>query len=296
MISLKDPRLLKKGNTLVQYLKNIANSKPLSSKREVELAERIKAGDEPARLELAQANLLFVVSIAQQYRNRGLTLAELISAGNVGLMTAVDRFDGARGYKFITYAVWWIRQAIQIALVDESHLVRLPRERLELIEKVTRASRKLEQASGGVPSAEAVAAELKLEIDEAQGVISSGRPMRLLDNPILPDQEDDKTLLDMLTDESIPPADEHFLRQESYDMLERLVGALDGRERKIMRLYFGLDSGIFMNLEEIGGEMNLTRERIRQLKERALSKLHNPGFIARVLGIKRPAAKKPAVK
>lgn len=293
---MKDPRLLKKGNTMVQYLKNIANSKPLSREREVELAKRIKAGDEPARLELARANLLFVVSIAQQYRNRGLTLAELISAGNVGLMTAVDRFDGARGNKFITYAVWWIRQAIQIALVDESHLVRLPRERLELIEKVTRASRKLEQASGGVPSAAALAEELGLKVEEVQEAVPNGRPMRWLDKPILPDQEDDKTLLDMLVDESTPLADERVLRQNNYEVLERLVGALDGRERKIMRLYFGLDSGIFMNLEEIGDEMNLTRERIRQLKDRALSKLHNPGFIARVLGIKRPVIKRSAVR
>ena len=290
------PLPLKKGRALAQYLEEIVGSKPLSRAREVKLAERIKAGDEGARQELARANLLFVISIAQQYRNHGLTLAELISAGNVGLMIAVDRFNGARGNKFITYAVWWIRQAIQMALVDESHLVRLPRERLKLIENVTRASRKLEQTNSQVPSAEAVAEELGLvEIEEVREVMSRGR-MRLLDNPILRDQEDDKTLLDVLADESASPADELVLRQESYDLLERLVGALDQRERKIVRLYFGLDSRIFMNLEDIGAEMGITRERVRQLKVRALRKLHHTGFVARVLGIKKSAAKKPAVR
>ncbi|MFY9493399.1 MAG: sigma-70 family RNA polymerase sigma factor [Minisyncoccia bacterium] len=280
MVSLAQTRL-EKEDALTQYLKEITSSKPLPREREAELAKRIQAGDEVARQELAEANLLFVVSVAKQFQNRGLTLAELISAGNLGLMTAVDRFDGQLGNKFITYAVWWIRQAIMKALAEDGRMVRLPLSQLKLVGKIVRAARKLEQESGEVPSLEEIAAELELIVEEVQKVMSNRQSIYSLNNPVW-EEKDSMTFLDTMRDESTPPADDRALYQDNYEALERLVDALDKRERKIVRAYYGLNTGSFMNLEEIGDEMNLTRERVRQLKERALRKLHDPAFIARV--------------
>ena len=197
--------------------------------------------------------MLFVVRVAKEYQNRGLALAELISAGNLGLMTAVDRFDGRRGNKFITYAVWWIRQTIQMALVEGGHLVRLPIGRLRSADKI-------------------------------QHVFS-------LDKPIQEEEgKDHPTFLDMLPDETQPPADDRALYEDNKNVLERLVNALDERDRKVVRLYFGFD-GNSINLEEIGAKMNLTRERVRQLKDRALRQLRKPAFVKRVFRSKKQAVR-----
>lgn len=241
-------------DSLVQYLKKIRGSKSLSYEQEAELAERIRTGDETARQELAQANLLFVVSVAKQYQHRGLTLAELISAGNLGLMMAVDRFDGRRGYKFITYAIWRIRQTIQMALAEGGHLVRLPMGQLKSAGKI--------------------------------------QYIFFLDKPIREEEgKDHPTFLDMLPDESQLPADERALREDNKNILERLVDALDEPDREVVKKYFGFDSGSSMNLEEIGDEMNLTRERVRQIKDRALRRLRKPAFIKRVFRSKKQTVK-----
>ncbi len=290
---MAQPQVAKKveHDALNRYLENIANLKPLSREREAELAKLIQAGDEAARQELVQANLRFVVSVAKKYQGYGLTLAELISAGNLGLMTAVDRFDGQRGYKFITYAVWWIRQAIRQALTDDGHTVRLPTSQLNLFGEIVGAFKKLQKAGDEAPSLEAVAIELGLTIEEVWETILNRHPISFLDKFVY-DEKDSETFLAVLIDESTPLLDDQISREENNDALERLVDALDERERKIIRAYFGLDdAGNFMNLEELGAKMHLTRERIRQLKEHAMRKLRNPAFRKRVLGIRRSAVK-----
>jgi RNA polymerase primary sigma factor len=261
--------------SLQTYFNEIGNSQPLSREKEAELAGRIADGDERAREELAEANLLFVVTVAKKYRNRGMSFSELISAGNVGLMTAVDRFDAARGFKFISYAVWWIRQAIQQALAEDSRTVRLPINRISLLRKIARAKQQLGEANGGEPHDEEIANALDLSITEVRDTLLSARRTVSLDGAVF-DEDEDSTLLKRLADPDQELPDEIITRSSSQKQLEMVLDGLDEREHTIVRCYFGLDGSEPMTLEQIGQRMGVTRERIRQLKERAFTKLRHP--------------------
>jgi len=261
-------------STLRLYFDDIAESTPLSREREVELAERIKNGDMRARDEMIRANLRFVVDVAKKYQNRGLSLSDLISAGNLGLITAADRFDGTKGYKFISYAVWWIRQSILQTLAEHVRTVRLPLNKVSLLKDISKASRKLGQDREGDPDVEEIAQELDVPAEEILETILSARPVCSLDESFTDD--DERSLLNTLPDQSLEAPDADVLRESARVQLENALNTLDERELRIIRLYFGLDGNEALTLEEIGDMMNLTRERIRQLKERALSKLRHP--------------------
>ena len=275
-------------STLRLYFDDIADSTPLSREREVELADRIKNGDMRARKEMIWANLRFVVYVAKKYQNRGLSLSDLISAGNLGLITAIDRFDGTKGHKFITYAVWWIRQSILQTLAEHVRIVRLPLNKVGLLRDIAKASRKLNQGWASEPDMEEISAEPEVPAEEALEEISakldvpakeiiettlSARAVCSLDEPYT---DDELSLLDILIDEATAPPDADILRKSALIQLETALGLLKERESRIIRLYFGLDGNRALTLEEIGDMMNLTRERIRQLKDRALSKLRRP--------------------
>ena len=261
-------------STLRLYFDDIAESTPLSREREVELAERIKSGDMRARDEMIRANLRFVVDVAKKYQNRGLSLSDLISAGNLGLITAADRFDGTKGYKFISYAVWWIRQSILQTLAEHVRTVRLPLNKVSLLKDISKASRKLGQNRQGDPDVEEIAQELDVPAEEVLETILSARSVCSLDESFTDD--DERSLLNTLPDKSLEAPDADVLRESARVQLENALNTLDERELRIIRLYFGLDGNEALTLEEIGDMMNLTRERIRQLKERALSKLRHP--------------------
>ena len=261
--------------SLQAYFDEIGSSQPLSREKEAELAERIAAGDERAREELAEANLLFVVTVAKKYRNRGLSFPDLISAGNLGLMTAVDRFDATRGFKFISYAVWWIRQAIQQSLAEDSRTVRLPLNRIGLLRKIAHARRQLGEASGGEPLDEEIAASLDVTVAEVRETVLNDRHAVSLDRAVY-DEDESSTLLTILADTTQAQPDEVITRLSSQKGLEMMLEGLDERELSIVRSYYGLDGSEPMTLEQIGDRMQLTRERIRQLKERAFSKLRHP--------------------
>ena len=266
--------LNKEESTLRLYFDDIADSTPLSREREVELSARIHAGDMDARDELVQANLRFVIDVAKNYQNRGLSLADLISAGNVGLMTAAERFDGTKGFKFISYAVWWIKQSILQTIADHARTVRLPLNKLSLLKDISRASHKLGQGRDTEPEIEEIAAELQVSAQEVQDTILSARSVRSLDESF--EEDDERSLMNVLRDDEQAPPDGDVMEETARRQLESVLEALDEREFKIIRLYFGLEGAEALTLEQIGGLMNLTRERVRQLKERALSKLRHP--------------------
>jgi|TARA_B100000405_G_C16657235_1_gene400698 RNA polymerase primary sigma factor len=261
-------------STLRLYFDDIAESTPLSREREVELAEQIKNGDDRARDEMIRSNLRFVVDVAKKYQNRGLSLSDLISAGNLGLITAADRFDGTKGYKFISYAVWWIRQSILQTLAEHVRTVRLPLNKVSLLKDISKASRKLGQDREGDPDIEEIAKELDVPAEEVLETILSARSVTSLDESFTDD--DERSLMNTLPDQSLESPDADILRESARVQLETALNTLDERELRIIRLYFGLDGNEALTLEEIGDMMSLTRERIRQLKERALSKLRHP--------------------
>jgi RNA polymerase primary sigma factor len=261
-------------STLRLYFDDIASSRPLSREREVELAARIQDGDMGARDEMVQANLRFVVDVAKKYQNRGLSLSDLISAGNLGLLTAAERFDGTKGYKFISYAVWWIRQSILQSIAEHARTVRLPLNKVSLLKDISKASRKLGQGRESDPGIEEIAAELDVPAEEVLETMLSARSVRSLDEAF--EEDDERSLLNILADASQETPDADVLRESARVQLEAVLHSLDDRELRIIRLYFGLDGNEALTLEQIGGLMGLTRERIRQLKERALSKLRHP--------------------
>ena len=270
-------------NTLRLYFDDIADSKPLSREKEVELASRIKEGDMHARDELVQANLRFVIDVAKNYQNRGLSLSDLISAGNVGLLTAAERFDGAKGYKFISYAVWWIKQSILQTIAEHARTVRLPLNKLSLLKDISRASRRLGQGREADPEVEEIAAELDISAQEVMDTMLSARTVRSLDEAF--EEDDERNLLNILVDNTQEAPDVDVLRDSAREQLESVLNGLDERELRIIRLYFGLDGNEALTLEQIGGLMNLTRERVRQLKERALGKLRHPARYQALLAL-----------
>ena len=261
------------AEVLRRYFHDIEDSQPLSREREVELAERITRGDMEARDELVRANLRFVVDVARQYQNRGLTMAELVSAGNMGLMKAADRFDGERGFKFISYAVWWIRQSIMQTLTDQTRTVRVPVTRQNMMRDINRATRHLGGDHRDVTVAE-IAERLGLAEVEVLETMLKGRPETSLDRTF--EEGDDRSLLSTIPDESIGLADEAVSERDCRARIEGVLATLDDRESYIVRCYYGLDGEEPLTLEQIGGSMGLTRERVRQLKERALARMRDP--------------------
>jgi len=260
---------------LADYFRDIAKSRPLSREREVELAERIQKGDINARDELINANLRFVVDVAKKHQNRGLELLDLISAGNLGLITAAERFDGANGYKFISYAVWWIRQSILQAIANESRTVRLPINRVEMLCKISKTAHLLLRQRGEEePTAEELAEELGLPLEEVKEILMAGKSTRSLDETFKEDE--DRSLLNILADESQEPPDEAVLRLDLRESIDKVLSSLDNRDREIIVLYFGLDAEDSMTLEQIGERLGITRERVRQIKKRALKKFRHP--------------------
>jgi RNA polymerase primary sigma factor len=261
-------------STLRLYFDDISDSKPLSREREVELSARIQDGDMQARDELVQANLRFVIDVAKNYQNRGLPLSDLISAGNVGLLTAADRFDGTKGYKFISYAVWWIKQSILQTIAEHARTVRLPMNKVSLLKDISKTSRRLGQGREAEPRIEEIAAELEVTAQEVLETMLSARAVRSLDESF--EEDDERNLLNILADTSQDNPDADLLCESAKDQLESVLNSLDERELRIIRLYFGLDGHEALTLEQIGDLMGVTRERVRQIKERALSRLRHP--------------------
>ncbi|MBM3277479.1 MAG: RNA polymerase sigma factor RpoD/SigA [Candidatus Handelsmanbacteria bacterium] len=263
---------------LAAYLEAIAGSRPLSSKDEAALARRIRQGDGEARNLLVEANLRFVIRTAKEYQNRGLSLAELISAGNVGLITAAERFDETRGFKFISYAVWWIRQAILQTLTEQS-TVRVPVNRLGLLAKIARTGDALQQ-QGARPTPERIAQALGLSPREIEDTLVDAQPVRSLDAPF--DEAQDQCLLDQLTDEDQPNPEQEVIEYNLRENIEVVLTSLNAREAEVLRLYFGLGQDCPLTLDQIGLRFKLTRERVRQIKELALNKLRHPRYCTRL--------------
>ena len=259
--------------SLEQYLQEIGKIDLLKPKEEVQLAKRVRAGDEEALKQLAQANLRFVVSVAKQYQNQGLPLSDLINEGNVGLIKAAKRFDETRGYKFISYAVWWIRQAILQALAEQSRIVRLPLNRVGALHKIGKASSELEQEFGREPSADEIADELDMTEHEVMDTLKISSRHLSLDAPF--SEGEDNSLLDVLSDGVQPLPDENLMTNALKEDIKRALDTLSKREAKVISLYFGLDGKQALTLEEIGVRFKLTRERVRQIKEKAIRRLRH---------------------
>lgn len=260
-------------NVVSLYFNDIANSTPLTREREVELAGRIKGGDMNARNELVQANLRFVVDVAKNYQNRGLSLSDLISAGNVGLLTAAERFDGDKGFKFISYAVWWIRQSILQTLAEHVRTVRLPLNKLSLLKEIADVSRRLGQGRESDPDVVEIAAELDVPAEEVLDTMLSARSVRSLDETF--EEDDKRNLLNILADESEKAPDADLLRESAKNQVDCVLSSLSDREQHVIRRYFGLDGNEALTLDRIGHQIGVTRERVRQIKESALTKLRH---------------------
>ncbi len=257
--------------SLDEYLQEIGRVDLITAEEEVELAQRIKAGDEIALEKLTKANLRFVVSVAKQYQNQGLTLPDLINEGNLGLIKAARRFDETRGFKFISYAVWWIRQSILQALAEQSRIVRLPLNKIGSINKINKMYAFLEQANERVPSAEEIAKELDMTVsDVKESMKNSGRHVSM-DAPLV--EGEDSNLYDVLKSGESPNPDKKLLHESLKTEIERALETLTPREADVVRLYFGLHEQHAMTLEEIGETFDLTRERVRQIKEKAIRRL-----------------------
>ena len=257
--------------SLDKYLQEIGKVDLITAEEEVELAQRIKAGDQRALEKLTKANLRFVVSVAKQYQNQGLTLPDLINEGNLGLIKAAQRFDETRGFKFISYAVWWIRQSILQALAEQSRIVRLPLNKIGSINKINKTFAFLEQAHGRQPSAEEIAKELDMTVEDVkQSLKNSGRHVSM-DAPLI--DGEDSNLYDVLRSGESPNPDRELMHDSLRTEIERALETLTPREADVVRLYFGLAGQHSMTLEEIGETFDLNRERVRQIKEKAIRRL-----------------------
>ena len=257
--------------SLDKYLQEIGKVDLITADEEVELAQKIKAGDERALDKLTKANLRFVVSVAKQYQNQGLTLPDLINEGNLGLIKAAKRFDETRGFKFISYAVWWIRQSIPQALAEQSRIVRLPLNKIGSINKINKTYAFLEQSNERPPSPEEIANELDMTIsDVKESMKNSGRHVSM-DAPLV--EGEDSNLYDVLRSGESPNPDRDLMHESLKTEIERALETLTPREADVIRLYFGLGEQHPMTLEEIGETFDLTRERVRQIKEKAIRRL-----------------------
>ncbi|MCI7043140.1 MAG: RNA polymerase sigma factor RpoD [Lachnospiraceae bacterium] len=265
-ISIEDP--------VRMYLKEIGKVPLLSAEEEIELAKKMETGDQEAKKRLAEANLRLVVSIAKRYVGRGMLFLDLIQEGNLGLIKAVEKFDYRKGYKFSTYATWWIRQAITRAIADQARTIRIPVHMVETINKLIRVSRQLLQELGREPTPEEIAAEMNLPVDRVREILKISQEPVSLETPI--GEEEDSHLGDFIQDDNVPvPADAAAFTLLKEQLVE-VLGTLTEREQKVLRLRFGLDDGRARTLEEVGKEFNVTRERIRQIEAKALRKLRHP--------------------
>lgn len=259
--------------SLDKYLQEIGRVDMVDAQEEVELARRIKEGDERALNRLIQANLRFVVSVSKQYQNQGLALPDLINEGNVGLIKAALRFDETRGFKFISYAVWWIRQSILQALAEQARVVRLPLNKIGSIQKVSRAYAELEQKLERPPSASELADVLDTtEADVKQAMSSMGRHVSM-DAPLIESDESSSSLYDVLNTNEYHNPDRDLIKESLANEINRSLSTLTSREADIVKLYFGLNGKAAMSLEEIGDLFDLTRERVRQIKEKAIRRM-----------------------
>ena len=273
-IDLSVPESVSIEDPVRMYLKEIGKVSLLTADEEIELAQRMEKGDENAKKRLAEANLRLVVSIAKRYVGRGMLFLDLIQEGNLGLIKAVEKFDYRKGYKFSTYATWWIRQAITRAIADQARTIRIPVHMVETINKLIRVSRQLLQELGREPSPEEIAEEMDMSVDRVREILKISQEPVSLETPI--GEEEDSHLGDFIQDDNVPvPADAAAFTLLKEQLIE-VLGTLTEREQKVLRLRFGLDDGRARTLEEVGKEFNVTRERIRQIEAKALRKLRHP--------------------
>ena len=265
-ISIEDP--------VRMYLKEIGKVPLLSAEEEIELAKRMENGDQEAKKRLAEANLRLVVSIAKRYVGRGMLFLDLIQEGNLGLIKAVEKFDYRKGYKFSTYATWWIRQAITRAIADQARTIRIPVHMVETINKLIRVSRQLLQELGREPTPEEISEEMGMPVDRVREILKISQEPVSLETPI--GEEEDSHLGDFIQDDNVPVPAEAASFTLLREQLVEVLGTLTEREQKVLRLRFGLDDGRARTLEEFGKEFNVTRERIRQIEAKALRKLRHP--------------------
>lgn len=265
-VSIEDP--------VRMYLKEIGKVPLLSAEEEIELAKKMEEGDEDARKKLAEANLRLVVSIAKRYVGRGMLFLDLIQEGNLGLIKAVEKFDYRKGYKFSTYATWWIRQAITRAIADQARTIRIPVHMVETINKLIRVSRQLLQELGREPLPEEIAEEMDIPVERVREILKISQEPVSLETPV--GEEEDSHLADFIQDENVPVPAEAAAFTLLKEQLVDVLGTLTEREQKVLRLRFGLDDGRARTLEEVGKEFKVTRERIRQIEAKALRKLRHP--------------------
>lgn len=258
--------------SLDKYLQEIGREKMISADEEVALARRIKDGDTKALEELTKANLRFVVSVAKQYQNQGLSLPDLINEGNLGLIKAARKFDETRGFKFISYAVWWIRQSILQAIAEQSRIVRLPLNQVGSVNKVNRAASKFEQTYERKPSAGEISEDVNLPEEKVKAAMSSSAHHMSVDAPFV--DGEDNTLLDVLPNDDSPSADKELMQESLSNEIDRALKVLNPREREVIKAFFGIGQQE-MSLEEIGEKYGLTRERARQIKEKAIRRLRH---------------------
>ena len=256
--------------SLERYLQEIGKEEMISVEEEVELAQRIRKGDKKALERLTRANLRFVVSVAKQYQNQGLSLADLINEGNLGLMKAAEKYDETRGFKFISYAVWWIRQSILQAIAEQSRIVRLPLNQIGSVTKINRELNRFEQEHERRPSIEEIAERTDLPQDKIDNAMSSNTHQVSVDAPFADDE--DSSLLDVLVNDNSPMADRQLVLDSLKSEIDQALKVLSERERQVVEAFFGINQPD-MTLEEIGSRFGLTRERVRQIKEKAIRKL-----------------------
>ena len=273
-IDLSVPDVISTEDPVRMYLKEIGKVPLLTAEEEIELAKRMELGDQEAKKRLAEANLRLVVSIAKRYVGRGMLFLDLIQEGNLGLIKAVEKFDYRKGYKFSTYATWWIRQAITRAIADQARTIRIPVHMVETINKLIRVSRQLLQELGREPTPEEIAAEMDMPVERVREILKISQEPVSLETPI--GEEEDSHLGDFIQDDNVPvPADAATFTLLK-EQLEEVLGTLTEREQKVLILRFGLEDGRARTLEEVGKEFNVTRERIRQIEAKALRKLRHP--------------------
>ena len=260
----------RESESLEKYLQEIGKEDMISVEEEVELAQRIRKGDREALERLTKANLRFVVSVAKQYQNQGLSLADLINEGNVGLIKAAEKFDETRGFKFISYAVWWIRQSILQAIAEQSRIVRLPLNQVGSVNKINRMLSKFEQENERRPSVEEISKEINLPEEKVDEAMSANTRHVSVDAPFA--EGDEGSLLDVLINESSPMADRQLVMESLQAEIKQALRILNERERNVIEAFFGIN-GPEMTLEEIGDKYGLTRERVRQIKEKAIRRL-----------------------
>ncbi len=263
----------RESQSLDKYLQEIGRVDLLTPGQEIELAIQIRNGDRTALERLTKANLRFVVSVAKQYQNQGLSLGDLINEGNLGLIKAANRFDETRGFKFISYAVWWIRQSILQALAEQSRIVRLPLNRVGALNKIGKAYSNLEQEFEREPSALELAQELDMDVNEVADNLKIGGRHVSMDAPFA--QGEENSLLDVIEDDQQPSPDYTLMNESLKSEIQRALSTLSNREAEVIMLYFGLNKEHSMTLEEIGERFNLTRERVRQIKEKAIRRLRH---------------------